>query len=58
MIFASYIDDRYVEEHVDRASEEAWYLATEEEITREERCFSKGSISWKKENIRGSVEAA
>ena len=36
---ASYIDDRYVEEHVDWAAKKARYLATEEEITREEDVF-------------------
>ena len=58
MILRLYIDDRYVEEHVDRAAEEARYLATEEEITREEDVFLKAVYPGKKENIRGSVEAA
>ena len=48
---ASYIDDRYVEEHVDWAAEETRYLAIEEEITREEDVFLKAVYPGKKKTL-------
>ena len=53
---ASYIDDRYVEEHVDRAAEEARYLATEEEITREEDVFLKAVYPGKKKTLEEALK--
>ena len=52
---ASYIDDRYVEEHVDWAAEEARYLATEEEITREEDVFLK-AVPGKKKTLEEALK--
>ena len=53
---ASYIDDRYVEEHVDWAAEEARYLATEEEITREEDVFLKAVYPGKKKTLEEALK--
>lgn len=53
---ASYIDDRYVEEHVDRAAEEARYLATEEEITRDEDVFLKAVYPGKKKTLEEALK--
>ena len=53
---ASYIDDRYVEEHVDRVAEEARYLATEEEITREEDVFLKAVYPGKKKTLEEALK--
>lgn len=47
---ASYIDDRYVEEHVDLVAEEARYLATEEEI------FPKAVYSVKKKTLEEALK--
>lgn len=52
---ASYIDDRYVEEHVDQAAEEARYLATGEEITREEDVFLK-AVPGKKKTLEEALK--
>ena len=52
---ASYIDDCYVEEHVDRAAEEARYLATEEEITSEEDVFLKAVYPGKKKTLEEAL---
>ena len=48
---ASYIDDRYVEEHVDLVAEEARYLATEEEI------FPKAVYPVKKKTLEEALKA-
>lgn len=53
---ASYIDDRYVEEHVDRAAEETRYLATEEEITRDEDVFLKAVYPGKKKTLEEALK--
>ena len=53
---ASYIDDRYVEEHVDRAAEKARYLATEEEITRDEDVFLKAVYPGKKKTLEEALK--
>ena len=53
---ASYIDDRYVEEHVDWAAEETRYLATEEEITREEDVFLKAGYPGKKKTLEEALK--
>lgn len=47
---ASYIDDRYVEEHVDLVAEEARYLATEEEI------FPKAVYPVKKKTLEEALK--
>ena len=47
---ASYIDDRYVEEHVDRAAEEARYLATEEDV------FLKAVYPGKKKTLEEALK--
>ena len=56
MDIASYIDDRYVEEHVDLAAEEARYLATEEEITSEEDVFLKAVYPGKKKTLEEALK--
>ena len=47
---ASYIDDRYVEEHVDLVAEEARYLATEKEI------FPKAVYPVKKKTLEEALK--
>ena len=53
---ASYIDDRYVEEHVDWAAEETRYIATEEEITSEEDVFLKAVYPGKKKTLEEALK--